>query len=134
MNKFLITLLVVSGSLLVSCNPARRINMINHSNEDAHIIWTMKEDSAKTSPLFISNALELKFELKPTKPHNEANMSMGVGKWTDETIKSIVDDMESLVIVHKNDSVKLDGESAIWSYLQERRKGITKNRIDIVLK
>ena len=34
----------------------------------------------------------------------------------------------------KKDSVKLDGESAIWSYLQERRKGITKNRIDIVLK
>lgn len=134
MNNFLITLLVVSGSLFLSCNPTRHINMINHSNDDAHIIWTMKEDSAKTSPLFISNALELKFDLKATKPHNEANMSMGVGKWTEERIKSVADDMESLVIVHKNDSLKLDGESAIWHYLQERRKGITKTRIDIVLK
>lgn len=134
MNNVFKLLFVISSTLVISCNPARHINMRNDSHEDAHIIWTMKEDSAKTSPLFISNAVELKFELKPSKPHNEANMSMGVGKWTEERIKSVADDMESLVIVHKNDSVKLNGESAIWNFLQERRKGITKSRIDIVLK
>ncbi len=133
MSTELMALLLLNGLAVSGCDPTRHINMKNLSNEECSIIWTLKEDSAKTSPFFISNDLEVKFNLKPVKSHNVANLSIGTGKWTDVMIKSIADDLESLTIVHKNDSLKLETESTISKYLQDRRKGITKTRIDIVL-
>jgi hypothetical protein len=116
-----------------SCDPMRRINMKNKSGEDVDIIWTLKEDSAKTSPLFISNDTEVKFHLKNKRPHNEANMSFGIGSWNEAMLKNISDDIESLQINSAKDSVKLSTTADIWKYLADRKRGIGKNKIQIMV-
>ena len=103
--------------------------MKNRSGENAEIIWTLKKDSAKTSPLFISSDEEVKFHLKTKRPHNEANMSFGVGSWNDEMLKSLADDLESLNINTNKDSLHLKTTADIWKYLSDRKKGFGKSKI-----
>jgi dihydroxyacetone kinase-like predicted kinase len=130
--KYMLAVLL-SLCLLYSCDPLRRINMKNRSGEDADIIWTLLKDSAKTSLLFISNDEEVKFHLKTNRPKNEANMSFGIGSWTNEMLKSLADDLESLHINTNKDSLHLKTTADIWKYLSDRKKGFGKNKIQITL-
>ncbi len=130
--KYILLLLLIIFTM-DSCDPMRRINMKNKSGEDVDIIWTLKEDSAKTSPLFISNDTEVKFHLKNKRPHNEANMSFGIGSWNEAMLKNISDDIESLQINSAKDSVKLSTTADIWKYLADRKRGIGKNKIQIMV-
>ncbi|HVE60260.1 MAG TPA: hypothetical protein VNA26_00470 [Chitinophagaceae bacterium] len=119
---------------LLSCNPSRRINMRNTGDSVAEVIFKLKEDSAKTSPFFISNSTKVNFNLKNTKPHNSATMSFGLGAWNKTSIKNIVDDLESFEIKHAKDSLLLDTENQIAEYFLTKRKGTFKSRIEIVLR
>jgi hypothetical protein len=121
-------------SILVSCDPARRINMRNQSAQDVEIIWTIKEDSIHSSHFFISNSKEFKLELKPNTPSVRINMSFGVGTWTPLVIKNLADDLESMLIRWGEHEIKLDTEEKIGDYLMSRRKGIGRRQIWIVVK
>ncbi len=125
--------LIISIFFLLSCDPSRRINMLNKTNHDAEIIFKLKEDSAKTSPFFISNSTKINFNLKNEKPQNFASMSFGLGKWTKASIKNIADDLESLEIKHTKDSMLFNSEDQIAQYLFAKRKGTFKSRIDITV-
>jgi hypothetical protein len=107
--------------------------MRNRTNQDASIIWTLKADSAKTSPLFISNSTEVKFDLKPKAPHNKANMSFGMGTWTDGSLIDFVQDLESVVIKTATDSLILNNQQQIQNFLDLRRKGVGKRVIRIAV-
>ncbi len=125
--------LVISILFLLSCDPSRRINMRNKSNNNAEVIFKLKEDSAKTSPFFISNSTRVDFNLKNKKPQNFASMSFGLGKWTEASIKNIADDLESFEIKHTKDSMLLTTEDQIAKYFFAKRKGTFKSRIEIIL-
>ncbi len=125
--------LVISILFLLSCDPSRRINMRNKSNNDAEVIFKLKEDSAKTSPFFISNSTRVDFNLKNKKPQNFASMSFGLGRWTEASIKNIADDLESFEIKHTKDSMLLTTEDQIAKYFFAKRKGTFKSRIEIIL-
>jgi hypothetical protein len=125
--------LLLSVLFFLSCNPMRRINMRNISNEDAEFIFKLKEDSAKTSPLFISTSPKISFNLKNKQPYNRAVVSLGFGKWTEASIKNIADDLESFEIKHAIDSVLLTSEAQIVKYFFDRRKGTFKSRIEILV-
>ncbi len=125
--------LIISILFLFSCNPSRRINLRNKSNNNAEVIFKLKEDSAKTSPFFISNSTRVNFNLKNKKPHNWATMSFGLGKWTKASIKNIADDLESFEIKHTKDSMLFNTEDQIAQYLFAKRKGTFKSRIEIIL-
>lgn len=100
---------------------------------DAEVIFKLKEDSAKTSPFFISNSTRVNFNLKNKKPQHLASMSFGLGKWTKASIKNIADDLESFEIKHIKDSVLLNTEDQITEYFFAKRKGTFKSRIEITL-
>jgi hypothetical protein len=125
--------LVISILFLLSCDPSRRINLRNKSNNNAEVIFKLKEDSAKTSPFFISNSTRVDFNLKNKKPQNFASMSFGLGKWTEASIKNIADDLESFEIKHTKDSMLLTTEDQIAKYFFAKRKGTFKSRIEIIL-
>ena len=123
----------ISILFLLSCDPSRRINMRNKSNNNAEVIFKLKEDSAKTSPFFISNSTRVDFNLKNKKPQNFASMSFGIGKWTEASIKNIANDLESFEIKHTKDSMLLTTEDQIAKYFFAKRKGTFKSRIEIIL-
>jgi len=107
----------------------RRIQMKNKGNAAVEYVWNLKKDSAIHSPFFINNDLQVKFLVLPQKPRNSINMSFGLGSWTDSTVGSIADDLESLEIRRPHDTIILTSTPTIKSYLFGRRRGITKSRI-----
>ena len=107
--------------------------MKNTGSGEADIIWIIKEDSAKVSPLFLSNSLEVSFHLKNNKPLHEVRLSCGVGNWSVAAIKNFVDDLESLTVIKGTDSLKFRSEEDIFTYLRDNRKGLTKRKIYILI-
>lgn len=131
--KYLILVLVFGCSIVISCDPMRRINMTNSTDQKAEIIWHIKEDSIHSSPLFISNTKEMKFELLPDKPGNRIRLSAGVGNWTPAELKNFVDDLDSVIIRHSGGEIKLTSEDAIADYLMKRRKGLDRGKIELAI-
>jgi hypothetical protein len=130
MKQLLILIVIVA----VACNPTRRIDMKNRSGEDATITWTLKEgDSLYRSHFFISNSTELKFELKPQSPLNEVHMSFGLGAWKKDTLRIITRPLQSLRIKSGSGIIQLDSADAIYTFLWNRRKGLTKRKIEILI-
>src|SRR2546423_9433957 len=130
--KILIGFVIVMLSLL-SCDPMRRIDMINSSGQDAEIIWTLKDmDSLYKSPFFLSNSKKVKFKLKSSRPYKEINMSFGSGIWTKEALDSITSRLDSLEIRSSSGILKFGSED-MNAYLGERRRGFGKRKITIEL-
>jgi hypothetical protein len=120
---------------LMSCTPLRRIDMINHSSHEVEITWTLKEmDSLYKNPFFMSNSTTVKFELTPARPYNEVKMSFGSGSWPPLELKSVTNRLESLEIKYAKGTIQLDSSEAIYSFLLNRRKGIGKRKIEILIK
>jgi hypothetical protein len=127
-------LLIVSSVFICSCDPMRRINIKNQSNEDAVVIWQIHEDSVLSSPLYIGNETEVEYQLKQNSPYNLVKIPFGYGRWTTDYIKSVADDLKGLMIIKGNDSLHFNSTAQIWQYLEERKKGFGKKRIEIIIK
>lgn len=118
----------------MACNPHRRINMKNLSGKDAEVIWTILEhDSLAHSPFFMNNSRTVRFELKPKAPYNQVKMSFGVGSWALDTLAMTTSLLESLEIRSAKGTIRLD-TSEIYTFLANRRKGIGKKKIEIVIR
>lgn len=126
--------LLLAASVAAGCDPFRRINMKNYTGDDAEIIWTIKDDSLHSSPFFLSNSKEQKFELKANSPGNKIHLSCGIGNWTLKEVERIVDDLESLTIKWNGGEIKLDSTAQIKNFLLARRKGFGKDKIEINIK
>jgi hypothetical protein len=61
-------------------------------------------------------------------------MSFGVGTWTKNAVNNLVDDLDSLVIRWNNREIRLGAPEEIRDYLMPRRKGVGKDKIEIMLK
>jgi hypothetical protein len=129
-----ILLIFTLVALVCSCDPMRRINIKNHSNEDAEVIWQIHEDSLLKSPLYIGNDPEVKYQLKQQPPYNVIKIPFGYGRWTTEYIKSIADDIKELIVIKGSDTSHYNSTAQIWQYLEERKKGLGKKRIEILIK
>ena len=126
--------LFAGGALLLSaCNSRRRIHMENYSNDEAVITWTIKEDSINKSQLYMSNSKTVSFNLHDKKPYNKVKMSVGTGTWTPAVLTNFIDDLETLEIKWKGETIKLDS-TEIFDYLVIRRRGIDNSQIKIQLK
>ena len=119
--------------IFMSCDPARRINMKNNTGADAEITWVIKEDSLHSSPFFITASKEQKFELKADSPGNAIYMSAGVGTWTPKYLREIVNDLDTVIIRWNDKELKLSSEEEIFGFLLPRRKGVGKDKIEILL-
>jgi hypothetical protein len=131
MKIFLLIAVVV---FVCSCDPMRRINIKNQSKEEAVVIWQLHEDSVLTSPFYTGNEPHVKYQLKQNPPYNIIKIPFGYGRWTTDYIKSIADDVKSLVIIKGSDSSHFNSTAQIWQYLEERKKGFGKKRIEIIIK
>src|SRR5947209_10513964 len=124
---------IVVCLLISACDSMRRIDMKNSSGQDAEIIWTLKDmDSLYKSPFFLSNSKKVKFKLKKDSPYNEANMSFGTGVWTKEALDSITERLDSLEIRSSSGTITM-GSDEMNKYLKERRKGLGKRKIALVI-
>lgn len=125
-----IILFFIAGIFLLSCDPMRRIHIENYSNEEAEIIWKIKEDSILCSPLFISNNPEVKF-LLPAKPQKAINMSCGVGEWSIQSLNGFADDLESIELKWIGGAIKMTNSDSIRNFLLNRRMGLDHGTISI---
>lgn len=129
-----IVLSVLAAGLLSACDPMRRINMKNRSTGTAEVIWHIKEDSINTSPFFLSSAKEVNFSLRPNDTTNDIRMSFGVGTWTRKAVRNLADDLDSLIIKWSNREIRLGTYDEINNYLLARRKGVGKDKIEIIIR
>lgn len=129
--RYALLLLMVLG--LLSCDPMRRIEMINKTGADASVVWTLKTDSAIKSPLFINSATEVKFEFKKGAKEKEVNLSAGVGNWTFNELNNFCDDLEKLEIKTADNNQIFTGTTEIRNFLGALRKGIGKRVIRMIL-
>jgi hypothetical protein len=116
-----------------ACDPARRIRMKNLSSHDAEIIWIIKEDSILSSPFFMNNSREAKFQLKPQSPYNKIELSTGIGNWSESQLKNILDDIESLTIKSHHGEIRVNSEELV-DFLWPRRRGLDKGKIYIYIR
>ena len=127
-----ITLSILLFVLATACDPLRRIQMKNKSGSDVEITWTLKEsDTLQKTAFFMSNSDKVKFDLKPSRPYNEVNMSFGIGSWTADTLRSVTNSLESLQIKSAGGTIHLKSPEDIYNFLSNRKKGITKRKIVI---
>jgi hypothetical protein len=131
--KYWFYLFAGSSLFLSACNSRRRIHMENYSGEQAIITWTIKEDSINKSKLYMSNSKTVSFNLQDKKPYNRVKMSVGTGTWTPAVLTNFIDDLETLEIKWKGETIKLDS-TEIFDYLVIRRRGIDNSQIKIELK
>lgn len=117
-----------------SCDPMRRINMKNRTDEKAEIIWHIMEDSILSSPLYISNSQEVKFELLPGGRSRDIKMSFGIGRWSPGYLTSVIDDLDSVEIRWNNKTAVLRSHEEMYEYLYKRRRTPDKSKIQIVFK
>lgn len=117
-----------------SCDPMRRINMKNRTGGPAEVTWMIKADSINASPFFISSSKDVTFQLPHSGPAHDIRMSFGVGTWTKNAVNNLVDDLDSLVIRWNNREIRLGAPEEIRDYLMPRRKGVGKDKIEILLK
>lgn len=129
-----ILFLFLVAVMAFSCDPMRRINMKNESNEDAEITWFIKEDSILSSPFFISNSQEVNFQLGTRPGSNHVKMSFGTGTWSDKTVTNLIDDLDSVILKWNHKVAVLNTDSQMKDFLMARRKGIDKSKIQIILK
>lgn len=125
-----IILIFIAGLFLLSCDPMRRIHIENYSDEEAEIIWKIKEDSILCSPLFISDNPEVKFLLYPMS-NKAINMSCGVGEWSVLALGEFADDLESIELKWVGGAIKMTNPDSIHSFLLNRRMGLDHGTISI---
>lgn len=130
----ILQLLFFFSILCMSCDPMRRIDMRNNTDQPMEITWTIKEDSILVSPFYISSSKETTFKLYPESPYNRVNMSFGVGTWTPRAIQELTDDLDSVVIKHKGGEIKLNTDEEIKNFLFPRRRGFERDKIRIEIK
>lgn len=126
--KYSLLFLPVLAGCLLSCDPARRIEMKNSSTDTAHIIWRVKKDSIGFSAFNLSNNRELKFMLPPNR-NSEIKMSFGIGVWSPEEVEKLIRRLESLEIKTARQNFKIDSMPQLRNYLLSRRKGSSKIKI-----
>jgi len=118
----------------MGCDPMRRIDMRNATDQEVEITWTIKEDSILVSPFYMSSSKETTFKLLPESPYNRVFMSCGIGTWTPHAIQELTNDLESVVIKHKGGEIKLDSDEEIKNFLFPRRRGFERDKIRIEIK
>lgn len=122
---------LVLFSLLTSCSPLRRINMLNTTTDTAKITWELNEDSLMNNPFLLNNSKKLEFKLLPGKK-NQIQMSFGEGNWTKAEVQKLTSNLESFEIESKNNKLKIESPEAIRDFLIIRRKAFNK-KIEIVI-
>jgi hypothetical protein len=128
--KYSLFLLPALTACLLSCDPARRIEMKNSSADTALVIWRVKKDSIGFNAFNLSNNRELKFTLPPNR-NSEIKMSFGIGVWSPEEVERLIHRLESFEIRTGQQNFKIDSLSQLRSYLLARRKG--SSRIQIII-
>ncbi|MGZ8536932.1 MAG: hypothetical protein ACXWV9_01655 [Flavisolibacter sp.] len=126
--------LLIFSVLFFSCDPMRRIDMRNSTDEEIEITWNIKEDSILVSPFFLSNSKKTTFKLYPESPYNRVSMSCGIGVWTPQAIQELTNDLDSVVIKHKGGEINLNSDEEIKNFLFSRRRGFERDKIRIDIK
>jgi hypothetical protein len=120
--------------MLVGCNPTRRIILKNNSGAQASLSWKLGgTDSLWRSPFFISSTDSSSIILQAQKPANVAEMSFGQGSWTPDVLQEAIRDLKSMHLQWNKGLINLNSREEIAAFLLDRRRGIDKHRIVIVL-
>lgn len=117
---------------LLSCDPSRHIEMKNRSSDTAEVVWKSQEDSIGFNPFVLSNTKTLRFVIPP-HAHSSVKLSFGTGTWSPQEVEKAIHFLEYLQISTPRKSLKIESLPALKTYLLQRRKGIGKSKIEIVI-
>lgn len=131
MKNWLLLFLLVAAALL-SCDPSRRIEMTNRTNDTAEVVWKSKEDSIGFNPFVLNNKKKLSFVLPPHK-NTAVKLSFGLGPWTPEEVEKAIHRLDYFEINAAGKTFRIDSLPQLKDYLLARRKGIDKSKIEIVI-
>ena len=124
--------LVLATGFLLSCDPSRRIEMVNKTNDTVEIVWKSKEDSIGLNPFVLNNKKKLEFVLPPEKG-SEMKLSFGIGTWSPEEVEKAIHLLEYFEINSPSQHLRIDSMPLLKTWLLERRKGFGKSKIVIVV-
>ena len=106
--------------------------MINKTNDTAEVIWKSQEDSIGFNPFVLNNKKKLVFVLPPHK-HSKVKLSFGMGTWSPEEVEKTIHLLDYFAINAPGQQLKIDSLPLLKTWLLERRKGIGKSKIRIVI-
>ena len=125
------SLLIFLVLMVTSCDPSRRISMVNQTDSEAWVGFKLLSDSVNVSPLYISNSKLVEFPLMTKNPHDRVTMSFGIGNWNPISLRNFVDDLESMEIRSSSGQLNIESQDSIYQFLSLRRRGFGKTRIQI---
>lgn len=132
MRKLWLFFLLLVPMFFLSCDPSRRIEMKNNTNDTAEVTWKSIEDSIGFNPFVLNNKKELTFVLPPRK-NSEVKLSFGTGTWSPEEVQKAIHLLEYFQIKSANGTLRIDSLPQLKDYLLSRRQGIGKSKIVIVI-
>jgi len=106
---------------LVGCDPSRRIEMKNYTNDTAEVVWKAKTDSIGFNPFNISNSKELRFVIPPHR-NSAVRLSFGIGKWSPAEVEKIIHRLEYFQLTLPSQKLRIDSLAELRDYLLARRK------------
>lgn len=106
---------------LQGCDPSRRIEMKNYSNDTAEVVWKAKTDSIGFNPFNISNSKELRFIIPPHR-NSAVKLSFGVGKWTPAEVEKVIHRLEYFQLTLPSQKLRIDSLAELRDYLLARRR------------
>ena len=128
--KQFIGLLLLIQTVLLGCDPVRRIDMVNKTTDTVQFTWKLNEDSLMYNPFLLSNSKDLSFTLTPPKL-TAIKMSFGQGSWTPGEVQKLVGFLTSFQIKSSSQKLKIDSLPLLKDFLLARRKGLGGARIQI---
>jgi hypothetical protein len=130
MIKLWLQAVALFSTLLCSCDPSRRIEMINRTSDTVEVVWKSQEDSIGFNPFVLNNNKKLVFVLPPRK-HNKVKLSFGMGTWTPDDVAEAIHLLDYFSIKSPHQSLRIDSLPQLQAWLLERRTGIGNSRIVI---
>jgi hypothetical protein len=126
MSKLITILLIL---ILFGCDIPGKITIKNISNYPAGYRFEVVEDE-KLKEYNIYN-----LSIDSRQKSNEITIMFGFGKhWTDKRIKEYSESLSFLEITTYKDTTNIINKDELFNFFKERRKGLFKQEIKIIIK
>lgn len=127
-----IVLISLCSMFLISCDPPHYIDFVNNSTSNAKVKLNLnsKMKNYDLDEIAIGDSIIFNLKQKDT-----ANIDFGIGTWSDNQIKEVVNSIKSIEIETEDVKTVYKTEKSMKNILEKNREGfIFKTKIEIEIK